>query len=100
MSKIGAYNLELQEQANELGFETTQQALDAGCVVEGDCGHPVLVEPLEAAHRAFEREKADVLEMAKAIQRFFHEYDGRASEYSGITAFADRIVKFVEEAHE
>lgn len=100
MSKVGDYNLMLQEQANELGFETTQQALDAGCVVEGDCDQPVLVEPLELAHRAWEKEKQKVLIEAKEIQKFFHEYDNRAPEFKGITAYADNIVKFIEEAHE
>ena len=30
MSKIGGVNLDLQEQANELGFSTVQEALDNG----------------------------------------------------------------------
>jgi len=30
MSKIGNYYLELQEQANELGFDTVEEAFDAG----------------------------------------------------------------------
>lgn len=30
MSKIGNYYLELQEQANELGFDTVEDAFDAG----------------------------------------------------------------------
>lgn len=39
MSKIGNYNLELQEQANELGFSTVQEALDAGYeVIERSMG--------------------------------------------------------------
>lgn len=35
MSRIGEYNLELQEQANELGFESVQEALDNGYEVVG-----------------------------------------------------------------
>lgn len=36
MSRIGRLNLELQEQANELGYETTQEALQDGYdVVDG-----------------------------------------------------------------
>lgn len=93
MSKIGAYNLELQEQANELGFETTQQALDAGCVVEGDCTHPVLVEPLELAHRAWEAEKKKVLEGLKSV---YNDIDVPADDKAAIK----KAIKFIEEAHE
>jgi len=32
MSKIGTVNLDLQEQANELGFSTVQEAVDNGYV--------------------------------------------------------------------
>lgn len=73
MSKIGRVNLELQEQANELGYDTVQEALDNGCVVGtelfGDA--PRLVKPidmqnkldeLEEAHKAWLKEKGEVLE--------------------------------------
>ena len=33
MSKIGQFNLDLQEQANELGFSTVQEATDNGYVI-------------------------------------------------------------------
>ena len=36
MSRIGIYNLELQEQANEYGFETTQEALQGGFTIKDD----------------------------------------------------------------
>ena len=70
MSKIGQVNFELQEQANELGFETVQEALDNGYVVGtelfGDA--PRLIKPidmqkeLEEAHKAWLKEKEKVLE--------------------------------------
>lgn len=60
MSKIGQVNLELQEQANELGFETVQEALDNG--YEVDYEKQVLIEPQEAAHKAWLKEKGEVLE--------------------------------------
>lgn len=92
-SKIGAYNLELQEQANELGFETTQQALDAGCVVEGDCDHPVLVEPLEAAHRAWEKEKEEVrVGLAMVADNLPAGSEAQQA--------VERAIKFVESCHE
>lgn len=59
-SKIGSYNLALEEQATELGFESLSQALEAGCVTGGDCDQPRLIEPLEAAHNAWEKEKEEV----------------------------------------
>ena len=93
MSRIGSYNLALQEQAEELGFETTQQALDAGCVVEGDCDQPVLVEPLELAHRAWEKERDGVLENLAHLLNI----------YKGVKPDEDIIedaIKFIEEAHE
>lgn len=98
MSKIGDIRLQLDEQAEALGFEGLEQAQQAGCGIDWD--KPELIEPLEAAHRAWEKEKQKVLIEAKEIQKFFHEYDNRAPEFKGITAYADNIVKFIEEAHE
>lgn len=114
MSKIGSYNLMLQEQANELGFETTQQALDAGCVVEGDCDQPRLVEPLELAHRAWEKEKEEALNAIDHLKGAI-EYLYKGEELNPETAavsldgninmplrYSDvlKIKKFIEEAHE
>ena len=93
MSKIGSYNLMLQEQANELGFETTHQALDAGCVIEGDCDQPRLVEPLELAHRAWEKEKEKVLEDLNYLAKV---YDNVNPDMYIIK----RTIDFIEEAHE
>ena len=42
MSRMGNYNLILQEQAEEYGFETTQDALDAGYMAVDD----VLIPPI------------------------------------------------------
>ena len=90
MSKIGSYNLMLQEQANELGFETTHQALDAGCVIEGDCDQPRLVEPLELAHRAWEKEKKEVMgDLMNLMIHSVYDHD-----------IIERAYKFIEEAHE
>lgn len=58
MSKIGGINLDLQEQANELGFGTVQEALDNGCAcIFNTDGEFKLVKKidkeLEDAHRAW-----------------------------------------------
>lgn len=65
MSKIGAVVLELQEQANEFGFETIQEATDNG--FEVDMINQKLIPPrrfnsnleeleLELAHLEWEQE--------------------------------------------
>jgi len=113
MSKIGSYNLMLQEQAEELGFETTQQALDAGCVVEGDCNQPRLVEPLELAHRAWEKEKEEALNAINRLKTSMENVygDDFKPEIAAIAMDGDpdkafryldvlKIKKFIEEAHE
>lgn len=60
MSKSGNYYLELQEQANELGFESVQEAFDNGYEVVGE----KLVEKKDEqtqAHEAWLEEKKRVL---------------------------------------
>ena len=82
MSKIGDYNLQLQEQANELGYETVQEALDDGCKIE-----PVevrLITPLEQkmesekdelkkAHEAWLEEREEVLSDLKDLGKVVGE---------------------------
>ena len=70
--------MQLQEQAEELGFETVQEALDNGCVVGtelfGDA--PRLIKPidmqkeLEEAHKAWLKEKEKVLEELESLLTF------------------------------
>lgn len=94
MSKIGNVAMELDEQAAELGFESLQQALDAGCEVEyGSGGNSELVEPLVAAHRAWEAEKKKVLEGLDYLLR------GYPYSIEDAEKIADAI-KFVESCHE
>ena len=67
MSKIGGVNLDLQEQANELGFSTVQEALDNGytCIFNMN-GEFKLVsntdKAQEDAHRAWIAERDAVLD--------------------------------------
>lgn len=85
MSKIGRFNMQLQEQAEELGFETVQEALDNGYEVDyfwnssdaEDFGtHPELVylgkdaKSLEEAHKAWLKEKEEVLKELHSLLRF------------------------------
>lgn len=66
MSKIGGINLDLQEQANELGFSTVQEALDNGytCIFNMD-GEFRLVKKLdkelEDAHKAWLSERDTII---------------------------------------
>lgn len=104
MSKIKRVQLELEEQANELGFETLQEALDAGCVV--DWGKKELIDPLTAAHRAHERKKADVLEYLGAIKTYFNKaQDSYAPEedlegqylLAQLERMAGEVIDFIKE---
>lgn len=87
MSKIGRVNLELQEQANELGFSTVQEALDNGYeVIQRTMGAPrdldeIDREPevwyelqkkdeLEEAHKAWLKEKEEVLKGLESLLTF------------------------------
>lgn len=96
MSKIGNIAMELDEQATELGFESLQQALDAGCEVEyGSDGNSELVEPLVAAHRAFEAEK---IVLIKGLDRIADRMgNGIEPEDNELIEHAK---KFIKEAHE
>lgn len=95
MSKVGRLNLELQEQANELGFSTVQEALDNGCVVGtelfGDA--PRLIKPidmqkeLEKAHEAWLKEKEEVI---KGLQYVATQTTGAKEEY------VRKAIEFIE----
>ena len=95
MSKIGAVRLDLDEQAEKLGFESLEMAQNAGCEVEWHGNSAELVEPLEAAHRAWEKEKKEVLEELENLHDYFVEEDDL--HYSIVVA---KAIKFIEEAHE
>lgn len=49
--------MELEELAQEKGFESLSEALQAGCEAKYDEDTVELLDPLEAAHKAFEAEK-------------------------------------------
>ena len=87
MSRIGSYNLELQEQANELGFSTTQEALEAGCVVEGDCDQPKLVDPLTAAHNALQKQRDEL------VQDLIAQRDDAADLALGLNEYTDKFAE-------
>ena len=94
MSQIA---MELDQKAAELGFESLQQALDAGCEVEyGPAGQSELVEPLVAAHRAWEKEKQEILNVINNP-----EWMAENMEYGDVIDFLlNRVAPFIEEAHD
>lgn len=66
MSKMDKVNLDLQEQANELGFSTVQSAIDNGCrLVYDPTGWANLCQSEEAAmldaHQAWLVEKETII---------------------------------------
>lgn len=72
MSKIGRVNLELQEQANELGFSTVQEALDNG--YEVDYENETLKDPQEAAHEAWLKEREEVIKGLVDCYKHLHGF--------------------------
>ena len=72
MSKIGEVNLDLQEQANELGFETVQEAIDNGYTVlyiKPDVVKLVRKEEYELheAHKAWLHERETILNKLEMV---------------------------------
>lgn len=79
MSKMSQLHAELSEQANELGFETIQDAVNSGYVVDYDKGKLVkyglgysetveyLTKEQEKAHEAWLKERDEVLEELKQL---------------------------------
>ena len=93
MSQIA---MELEEKATELGFQSLQQALDAGCEVEyGPAGQSELVEPLVAAHRAWEAEK---IVLIKGLDRVADRM-GNGIEPEDLDLI-EHAKQFIKEAHE
>lgn len=95
MSKIGDYNLELQEQANELGFGTVLQALDAGYEDVGGQLVKSIDKQMAEAHEAYEKEKTEVLDELKTLRSAFEDLI-----HPHITATLDKTIEFIERGEE
>lgn len=79
MSKIGAYNLELTEQANELGYATVFEATQHGYeVMDGQ-----LVQPIEIAFEARRAENTRILDEAIELAKE-HSKDALAEQLSSL----------------
>lgn len=91
--KMSNIHMELEELAQEKGFESLSEALQAGCEAKYDEDTVELLDPLEAAHRAWEKEKADVLEGLKSV---YNDIDVPVDDKAAIK----NAIKFIEKAHE
>lgn len=74
MSKIGQVNLDLQEQAEELGFESVQEALDNGCIaaIKRNGSYELLppsdpIEEMEEAHNDYENRKKIIIDKLEML---------------------------------
>lgn len=92
---IGQIQAELEEAAAELGFSSLEEAQEAGCTVEWHKDSAELVEPLEAAHRAFEAEKQVLI---KGLDRVADRM-GNGIEPEDLDLI-ERAKQFIKEAHE
>lgn len=97
MSKVGQYNLDLQKQANELGYSTVQEALDNGYEVLVDTlikvdSTDALAEQ-EKAHEVWLKEKEEVITELEDVARITLEAE-LSSEVREKIAHA---IKFIEE---
>jgi hypothetical protein len=86
MSQLHA---ELSEQAYELGFESIEDAEQAGYGV--DYENYKLVAPQDEAHQAWLKERAEVLEDLGALHEGLIERG-----YDALAEIAERAIKFIE----
>ena len=70
MSKIGRVNLELQEEANELGYDTVQEAIADGWEANEIAATLTKKDELEDAHEAWLKEREDILKKLRRIRLF------------------------------
>lgn len=101
MSRIGRYALEIQGQANELGFSTVQEALDNGYEVIEDVltqkvvSRDALAE-LEKAHEAWLKEREEVLGDLNQLLLGMGAV-GKTAENSTDYSAVERAYRFIKE---
>ena len=95
---MGARVIALQEQAEELGFSTIQDAIDAGYEVAYKAsGNHQLYKPdeQELAHRAWEKERDELLEEQKELHDHLMELG-----YDNLAESVWHAITFIKEAHD
>ena len=91
MGKLSQLHAELTEQAAALGFESLGEAEQAGYGVDWD--NFKLIEPEEAAHKAWLKEKKKVLE---ELGLLLHRAEWADYFEDGDEEKIKRIIKFIE----
>lgn len=93
MSKMNKLAMELEEQASELGFESLEQAEQAG--YEVDYENAKLIEPQEAAHKAWLKERDEVLHLLESVKEEIINLNGGDNNHVAIDEL-DYVIDFVE----
>lgn len=92
-SKLSNIHMELEELAQEKGFESLSEALQAGCEAKYDEDTVELLDPLEAAHRAFEAEKIVLVKgLDRAMDRMGNGIEPEDAD------LIEHAKKFIQEA--
>lgn len=92
MSKIGRVNLQLQEEANELGYDTVQEAIADGWEANEVAATLTKKDELEEAHEAWLKEKKKVLGYIRDIQDMLEDVYQDGNLYKK----AVEVAKFIE----
>lgn len=102
MSKMSQLHAELSEQANELGFETIQDAVNSGYIVDYDKGKLVkyglgysetveyLTKEQQKAHEAWLEERDEVLDDLGHLKNIYKEVKPDED-------IIERAIKFIRE---
>ena len=91
MSKMSQIQMELSEQASELGFESYEEALAKGYVIDYLQGKLVKQDEQELAHEAWLKEKEKVLEEQKELHDHLMELG-----YDALAESVWRAIDFIE----
>lgn len=95
--------IQLQENAEELGFRTIQEALDNGYNEVQDLVNGTFklekVDEQEEAHEAWLRERDEVLSIIESVKEDIVELNGGNNEHVAIDEL-NRVIDFVEGCHD
>lgn len=111
MSKMSQLHAELTEQANELGFETIQDAVSSGYIVDYDKGKLVkygfdysetveyLTKEQEKAHEAWLEEKHEVLHILESVKEDIVDLNGGDNNHVAIDEL-NYVIDFIERVND
>lgn len=104
MSKMSELHAELSEQANELGFESLDEALANG--YEVDYEEKQLVNPYvlvdkaqEEAHEAWLKKRDEVLSIIESVKEDIVELNDGDNKHVAIEEL-NQVIDFVEDCHD